>query len=282
MSAQIHSSGAARPRAAALVGPSCSGKTTLFEHLLAAADAPVPARGPGVRVGHCRFRGEAWSLVDCPGGPAPSDDVLAVLGAVDIAVVLCEPDPGRAGELAPILALLDRQAVPHVLFVNKIETFDGRARDVLTALQEFSEPPLVLRQVPICEEQGIIGYVDVVSARAYRYRPGEPSVLFSLPARTTPDTAEELAALVEVLAERDADLHQKVLEDVKLSPDEIFRQLKRDQQSGSVVGVLLGAARHEHGVRRLWKALRHDAPDPQMSADRRGVPLHAFEIAAVD
>ena len=280
MSAQTHSSGAVRPRAAALVGPSQSGKTSLFERLLAAADGPAPAPGPGMRVGHCRFRGEAWSLVDCPGGTRPSDAMKAVLGAVDIAVVLCEPDPARAGELAPILALLGRQAVPHLLFVNKIETFAGRARDLLDALQAFSEPPLLLRQVPIREERGIIGYVDVVSARAYRYRPGEPSVLFSLPARTTPDTTEELAALVGVLAEHDAGLHRRILEDVKLSPDEIFRQLKRDQQSGAVVGVLLGAARHEHGVRRLWKALRHDAPDPRMSARRRGVPLHALEIAA--
>jgi elongation factor G len=281
MSAQVSSSGPVRPRAAALVGPPESGKTTLFERLLAAADAPVEAsRSPGVRVGHCRFLGEAWSLVDCPGGTC--DDTLAVLDAVDVAVVLCEPEAGRAGEVAPILAALEERQIPHLLFVNKIERFNGHVRDTLAELQAFSRVPLVLRQVPIREEAGIIGYVDVVSARAYRYRPDEPSVLFSLPARAVPDLEEELAALVGVLAEHDAGLHRTILEDVKLSPDAIFRQLKQDQRSGAIVEVLLGAAGRTHGVRRLWKALRHDAPDPLMSAERRGVPLRALDIAAAD
>lgn len=276
MSAQTTLSGIAanqiRPRAAALVGPLGCGKTTLFERLLAAAGSPVPpVSHRGVTIGQSRFKGEAWSLVDCSGTLGVGPDAIAVLEAVDIAVVVCEPAPERARALAPILAALDARHVPHLLFVNKVDTLSGRVRDTLAALQEFSQRPLVLRQVPICEETGIIGYVDVVSSRAYRYRPGEASVLFSLPARMEAGEIEAREALVEVLAEQDSALAQKILNDVRLSSDEIFGQLKQDQQSGAIVGVLLGAADREHGVRRLWKALRHDAPDPLMTAERRGV-----------
>jgi len=35
--------------------------------------------------------------------------------------------------------------------------------------------------------------------------------------------------------------------------------------------VLLGSAEREQGIRRLWKALRHDAPDAAATAARKGV-----------
>ena len=43
-------------------------------------------------------------------------------------------------------------------------------------------------------------------------------------------------------------------------PAEIYNDLRKDLAAGSVIEVLLGSAENAHGVRRLWKALRHDAP----------------------
>ena len=39
-----------------------------------------------------------------------------------------------------------------------------------------------------------------------------------------------------------------------------------------IVPVLIGAAEHEHGVRRLFKALRHEVPGPEATAARLGIP----------
>ena len=48
-----------------------------------------------------------------------------------------------------------------------------------------------------------------------------------------------------------------------------------------LVGVLLGSAERDHGVRRLWKALRHDAPDPRETAAARGVSPDGEPLAQV-
>jgi elongation factor G len=270
---------AARPRAVALVGPYGSGKSILFESLMATAGVPIRRSGDAksrtmsteLALGHCHFMGDPWSIVDCPGSIEFSYETSAALTAVDIAVVVCEPAPERALTVAPILKELDERGIPHLLFVNKVDTLAGRVRDTLAALQEFSKYPLVLRQVPIREADGVVGYVDVVSDRAYRYRKGEPSELVKVPAQMRAREGEARDALVEVLADHDDGLLEKILEDVELSPGEIFEQLKRDQRDGTIVETLLGAAQLDHGVRRLWKALRHDGPDPLTTAERHGI-----------
>ena len=147
----------ARPRAAALVGPYGSGKSTLFEALLAAAgalarrEAKARAMSTDLRVGHCSFMGEQWALLDCPGSVEFAHETCCGLGAADLAVVVCEPAPEKAMMVGPLLRHLQREAIPHLVFVNKIDTLAGRVRDTIAALQQFSRSPLVLRQVPIRE-----------------------------------------------------------------------------------------------------------------------------------
>jgi elongation factor G len=273
-----------RPRAVALVGPYGSGKSTLYEALLAAADAPVRRSGEvrsrvmttELALGHCAYLGDSWSLLDCPGSVEFMAETMAGLAAVDLAVIVCEPAPERALTLAPLLKLLAERRIPHLLFINKIDTLQGRVRDTLEALQAYSHRPLVLRQVPIREgsqanADQVTGYVDIVSERAYRYRKGQASELIQLPSSVKAREAEARGSLVEVLADHDDGILEKILEDVQPSTDEIYRQLHKDQVSGAIVEVLLGSADRGAGVRRLWKALRHDAPDPIEAAIERGI-----------
>src|SRR4051794_10817121 len=155
------------PRSVALVGPQGSGKSTLFEALMEAAGAavkrpPDPRNRPAttaIRVGHCSFMDEAWSILDCPGSIEFAHEVHAALALVDIAVVVCEPDPARAATVAPLLRALATELVPHIVLINKIDTFDGSVADVIAALQSHVASPLVLRQMPLMENGRVGGYV---------------------------------------------------------------------------------------------------------------------------
>jgi elongation factor G len=273
----------------ALVGPYSSGKSTLFEALMETTGTPVkrpadPRNRPAtteIRLGHCSYLGDAWTVLDCPGSIEFSYEMTCALAMVDIAVVVCEPTPARALTIAPLLKLLADQGVPHMLFVNKIDTLEGSVSDTLSALQGFSRSPLVLRQVPIMHGEAVSGYVDVVSERAYRYRKGQASELIQIPSEMTDDETDALNKLVEVLADRDDALLEKVLEDVKPTTSEIYDDLRKDLAAGAVVEVLLGSAENSGGVRRLWKALRHDAPMARETAERKGIDADGPPIAQI-
>ena len=128
------------------------------------------------------FLGDPWTILDCPGSVELAYEAQSAMLAADVAVVVVEPEVERALTISPLLRFLDQPQIPHMIFINKMDTASARVRDVLAALQSVSQRPLVLRQVPLRGGEGeITGYVDLVSERAYSYRPGQPSDLIPLP-----------------------------------------------------------------------------------------------------
>jgi elongation factor G len=292
---------AAAPRTAALVGPYLSGKTTLLEALLFATgainrrgtikdgntvgDASPEARArqmtTEINVAHTTYLGDPWTFLDCPGSVELAHETQSALLAVDVAVVVCEPEGDRALTLSPLFKFLDAHSIPHMVFVNKLDTSETRVRDVMAALQSVSERPLVLRQVTLRDKEGgITGYVDLVSERAYQYKPGQASDLVKLPDGFWNEERATRTSLVEKLADYDDKLLEQLLEDVEPSKEEIYKHLAKDLQRDLIVPVMLGSGAQEHGVRRLLKALRHETPQPAATAARLGIKPEGGEAVA--
>ncbi|MGH7090252.1 MAG: GTP-binding protein, partial [Stellaceae bacterium] len=289
------------PRCAALVGPYLSGKTTLLEALLFAAgalgrrgsqkdgntvgdhtpEARARQMSTEINVAHATYLGDPWYFLDCPGSVELAWEAQCAMLAADVAVVVCEPEPERALTLGPILKFLDDHQIPHMVFINKLDAASARVSEVLAALQGASQRPLVLRQVPMAgAENSINGYVDLVSERAYRYKPGQASDLVPLPDTVVDEERQGRAGLVEKLADYDDKLLEQLLEDVLPSKEEIYRQLTQDLRRDLIVPVFLGAGQQDHGVRRLWKALRHETPGAAATAERLGLNPAAKETVA--
>jgi elongation factor G len=294
--------GSATHRCVALVGPYLSGKTTLMEALLYtsgsvarrgkvtdgtsvgdhAAEARARQMSTELNVANAQFLGDPWTILDCPGNVELIYEAQQAMLACDVAVVVCEPEVERAVTVSALLRFLARHQIPHMIFINKLDTSSARVRDVLAALQSHSERPLVLRQVPLrTGDSEITGYVDLVSERAYRYKPGQASDLIPLPDGFWDNEGDTRTSLVEKLADFDDALLEQLLEDVQPSKEEIYRHLAQDLRKGLIVPVFVGAAALDHGVRRLWKALRHEAPGPLETAARLGIAESGEPLAQV-
>ncbi len=216
---------------------------------------------------------EDWTLIDCPGSVELLSDTRAALMVADLAIVCADPFPDRAVAVSALLRFLDDRRIPHLIFINRMDAPEAHVRATLHALQAVSDRPLALRELPLRDAQGhVTGLIDLVSERAWKWNPAQPATLIPLPEAARADEGAARAGLVEALADFDDDLLEKVLTDVVPAAPEVYASMARDLERDLVVPVLFGAAEHENGVRRLWKALRHDGPSPQATAERLSLP----------
>jgi elongation factor G len=286
-------------RCIALVGPYLSGKTTLLEAILArtgaitrqgsmasgntVGDASDEARHHGMsvelNVATVDFLGDNFSFLDSPGSIEFQADAAHALTACDAAVVVCEPDEKKVPALQLILKQLEDRGIPHFLFVNKIDKAEAGVRDVIPMLQPASTKPLVLRQIPIWENEIVSGFIDLALERAYVYREHATSEVMAIPDALADSEKQARFSMLEKLADYDDELMEQLLEDVLPPRDKVFDDLSKDFREGLICPVLMGSAEHGNGVFRLLKALRHETPFVESTAKRLGVekePACAF------
>ena len=295
--------GSGAHRVVALCGPYLSGKTSLLESILFATGAigrrgstragtsigdgapEARKRGMGteLNVATVDYLGDQWTFLDVPGSIEFQHDAFAALAVCDAAVIVCEPSPERVVTLTPLLRYVEDHHIPHILFVNKIDSAEVRVRDMMAALQSISARKLVLRQVPIRRTasdgaEETVGYVDLVSERAYRYKSSGASDLIEMPAEVLPRESEARREMLETLSEFDDTLLEQLIEDIAPEKSLIYRDLHEEFGADQIAPVLLGAGDRENGVRRLLKALRHDTPFVAGTAERRDLPSNGVAM----
>lgn len=288
-------------RSIALIGPAGAGKTSLAEAILhisgaltrqgsveagtSVGDASPEARerGSSTEINFMQFEwmGEPFSLIDIPGSPSFADDAAMAIKAVDLAIVVIDPDPARAPLAEPVLRKLERAGVPHALFVNKIEQARGSIQELLAALAPMSAAALVARQIPIRSGDRIDGFVDLALERAYHYEAGKGSQQIALADEIKADESDARFHMLEQLADHDDILLEQLLSDEQPSLQTIFADLAQETASGLIVPVLFGSAANGFGIRRLLKMLRHDTPSPSQTAERLGIDGAAAQVMKI-
>jgi elongation factor G len=278
------------PRCIALAGPQGSGKTTLFEALLArtgtsgqegaeirktigdhSPEAQAHGMSVELNVANIEFLGDSFTLLDCPGSVEFQFDGMAALPACDAAVVVCEADEKKLYALQMVLKGLEAGGIPHLLFINKIDKVGRGMADVLTMMQSASRLPLVLRQIPIWEEGAVSGFVDLALERAFVYREHAPSEVITVPSDLAQFQADQRFSMLEKLADYDDELMEQLLSDVAPSRDKVFGDLVLEFKRGQICPIFFGSAEYGNGIGRLLKALRHEAPFVAETAKRLGI-----------
>ncbi len=289
------------PRLVAIVGPFQSGKTSLLEGILARGgglarqgsvregtsigDSSPEARNHAMsvepNVASIDYMGDRLTFFDCPGSIEFIHDMRHALPVCDAAIVVCEADPRKIPALQVILRELEELGVPRLLFLNKIDQATGGLRETLEMLQPASRTPLLLRQIPVWENGVATGFVDLALERAFVYREASPSTVIEMPAGVIPEEKQARYSMLEKLADYDDALMEQLISDIDPPRDLVFDDLARELREGHVVPVLMGSATDGHGVTRLLKAVRHEAPAIAHTRRRLGIDDKGPALAQV-
>jgi elongation factor G len=291
-----------------LVGPYLSGKTTLLESILALSgvikrkgkvlegntvgDSTPEARDRQmtveISVASTTYSDIQFNFIDCPGSIEFGQETYNALVGVDIAIIVCEPAIDRVLTLAPLFKFLDDWEIPHLIFINKMERFasgqqllnDIEFGDLLCALKQVSSRPALAHQYPIIHDSELLGFIDLVSEQAYHYHADKIEPI-TFPIELAEIEKITRMAMLEELANFDDHLLEELLDEIEPSKAEIIQDLKMELGADLVVPVFVGAADRDWGVKPLLDALVREAPDANLTAQRRGLQLNDGVMAQV-
>ncbi len=291
----------ATARNVALVGSSGSGKTTLLESMLFAAgaigrkgnvadgttvgdgSAEARSRQMSTEVSAASFtcHGIDFTMLDCPGSIEFVQEAYSAVLGCDAAVVVVEPALERMIVIAPLLQFLDAHAIPHFVFVNKMDRAEVRYQDILQTLRQISTRPVVPHQYAIGGGEDLIGYIDLITEEAHAFRRGQASDIIPVPAEHRELEQAARREMLETLADFDDDLLEQLLDDKEPPPELILSDLRKSLGADQVVPVFLGVADQDMGVRRLLEALAHEAPEPKVRMASLGLEADGPPIVQV-
>jgi elongation factor G len=275
----------------AIIGPYSSGKTTLLEGLLyisgaiarkgsvrakntvgdASAEARARQMSTEVTAASLEHGSLLFTFLDCPGSVELYQESLNAIVGVDVAIVVCEPDPLKLLTLAPLFQVLDDWHIPHLVFLNKMDRAAEPFQSVMTALKQVSSRPLVLQQYPIGYGETLNGFIDLITEQAFQYHPDAPADLIPLPEALKEQERAARAEMLETLAEHDDHLLEELLEDIDPPQTEVLQDLQKELGDDLIVPVLFGVADRGFGIRPLLEVLTEEAPDAIKTSELRGL-----------
>jgi elongation factor G len=280
-----------RLRTIAIVGQGGAGKSQLAEAMLYTAGAVKSLGRPDDGSSSLDFEPEelsrhitissafhhlSWKktdviLANTPGYAAFLPETFATLSAVDAAVFVVSPGGDLKVEAQKIFDELRNLELPRIAFVSRLDRERSSFAAALADLEKaLGAKPLALT-LPIGEEAGFNGVIDLLAMKALIYadasgKPREEELAGDLKSRAD----EARTRLMEAVAETDDALLEKYLEQGALTDDELRAALRNAVISGQLTPVLAGSGAKNIGVGPLLDAVATLLPAPKDRPAHRG------------
>ncbi|MFE2874415.1 elongation factor G [Streptomyces roseus] len=231
----------------------------------------------------CTWDGHHVNLIDTPGHVDFSDEVERSLRVLDGAVAVFDAVAGVEPQSESVWRQADRHGVPRLVFVNKMDRVGADLDRAVASVQERLHVAALVVQLPIGQEAGFRGTVDLVHMRALVWG-DEPNSFTEGP---VPEAlAEEARVRRRLLEERVAELHPGALEEYcatsALSAATLTAALRDLTRGGEGVVVLCGSAYRNRGIEPLLDAVVSYLPSPADMPPVRGTRGAAVEERAAD
>jgi elongation factor G len=272
----------------ALVGHAHCGKTTLISSLLHAAKMTT-VRGRvedgsaitaydeeevGRRttmsnaVAFAEWNGVKINLVDTPGFHMFLHETRAAMLPVEAALVVVNAQTGAEAVTDRVWKYAAEVNLPRVLVINQIDhpkadSRLGRQR-MIELLQEKWGRQIVPVQLPIVDQHGFHGVVDLVTMKAFLYKPdgdghGE---IGKIPEVMQADAKAAHEALVELVAEGKDELMEEFFKEGTIPEPHLIAALHEAIREDRIFPVLYASGLRNVGTDHLLDFLKVYAPAP--------------------
>src|SRR5215831_18162572 len=221
-------------------------------------------------VAYCEWKGHHINIVDTPGYGDFIADARAGLRVVEAAVVVIDAVAGVQVQTEKVWKFANEFNLPRAVVINRLDRERADFFRTLESLGRRLKGRLVPVHIPIGEEQGFKGYVDLVKMKAVTYTDGKP-MEGEVPADLADRARENREKLVEAAAETDDDLLSKYLEEGSLGEPEMLKALRAGIAEGKIMPVLCAAASKNIGGIALLDLIVEAFPAPGERGEVTGI-----------
>ncbi|MBI3635572.1 MAG: elongation factor G [Candidatus Rokubacteria bacterium] len=230
-------------------------------------------------VAYCDWKGHHLNLVDTPGYGDFIADARSGLRVVEAAVVVVDAVAGVQVQTEKVWKFANEFNLPRAIVVNRLDRERSDFYRTLEGMERRLKGRVVPLQIPVGEEGGFRGFVDLGKMKAVIYTDGKPSET-DIPGEVSDRAKEFREKLVEAAAETDDDLLTKYLEAGSLDDAEMLTALRSGITQGKIVPVLCAAASKTIGAASLLDLIVNEFPSPADGGEIRGTDGKTKESAA--
>lgn len=195
------------------------------------------------------------NLIDTPGYPDFVGEVKAGLRVADAALVVVTAEKGVEVGTELTWKYADERKLPRIVFVNKLDRENTSFDQALESLRRQFGMKIAPLQIPIGEQAGFKGVIDLVRQKAYTFEGGNKIQEIPIPANLQDRISTYRDQLLESAVESDDAVMEKFLEGEALSDEEVLTVVKKGTSSGELIPVLCGSATKNIGIQTLLDAV---------------------------
>ena len=221
---------------------------------------------------YCDWKGHRINLVDTPGYGDFIADARAGLRVVDAAVVVVDAVAGVQVQTEKVWKFATEYNLPRVVVVNRLDRERADFFRTFESLARRLKGRLVALHLPVGEESGFRGFVDLVKMKAVTVAGGKATEA-DIPGDLADRVKEYREKLVEAAAETDDELLSKYLEEGSLGEPEMLKALRAGIAEGKLVPVVCAAASKSIGVHGLLDLIVDSLPSPADRGEVAGTDL---------
>ncbi len=207
------------------------------------------------------WNGHKVNVLDTPGASDFLNDSRLAVEVSDAAFVLVGATDGVQVGTEKVWAFVEDAKIASAVLITGMDKERGNFADAVKDVQETLTRKAVPVFLPIGQEAGFKGIVNLLSQKAYIYEDGKVSE-GPIPGDMEGAVASAMESLMEVVAEADDALTDKYLEEGELSLEDILSVFPQAVRSGKVIPILCASSKRIIGVDSVLDFVIEFFPSP--------------------
>ena len=212
----------------------------------------------------CHWNGYRLNIIDTPGHVDFTIEVQRSLRVLDGAVALIDAQAGVEPQTETVWRQANEYKVPRMICANKMEKLGADFYFSLKTIKDRLGANAAAIMLPIGAESEFVGYIDLVTMKAYKYDGTEQQKVeeMPIPEDMKAKADEYRSILIEAVADSDEDLMMAYLDGADIDVDTLKKAIRKATLAVEFFPVLCADALGNKGTRSLLDAVIDYLPAP--------------------